>query len=86
MRFVAGKYSPGHDWAAMLGFVIDGDHVGSTRLVSDYVGWTRRKTNMEGDWAPDRDCGLHEKLYRTCHRQGGRISRITILNLFLPMN
>ncbi len=24
MRFVTGKYSPGHDWMAMIGFVVDG--------------------------------------------------------------
>lgn len=86
MRFIDGKYSPGHDWAAMLGFVIDGDLAGCVQLVHKGLVQTRRATNMNGDWIIESSFGPYKGLYSSRHRQANRKSIISVLHLFLTVS
>lgn len=83
LRFVAGKYSPGHDWMAMIGFVIDGRASQCIQRITEYLAITRRRTRLKEDWIPETNFGTHENLYRTRHHQRGKDSPITVLHLFL---
>jgi hypothetical protein len=85
MRFVTGKYSPGHDWIAMIGFVIDGKSSQCIQRLTEYLAITRRRTYMKEDWTPETNFGNHENLYRTRHNQRGKASPITVLHLFLDI-
>jgi hypothetical protein len=86
MRFVTGKYSPGHDWAAMLGFVIDGNSNGCINLIRNHLTRKSQETCMEEDWAVDTSFGSTPNLYGTCHRQQGRSFLFRLLHLFLVIS
>lgn len=83
MRFVTGKYSPGHDCAAMLGFVIDGNSNGCINLIRNQLSRKSQETCMEENWAVDTSFGSKPNLYGTCHRQQGRSFLFRLLHLFL---
>jgi hypothetical protein len=83
MRFVAGKYSPSHDWAAMVGFVIDGNSNGCINLIRNYLTRKCQETCLEEDWAVDTSFGATPNLYGTSHRQQGRSFLFRLLHLFL---
>ena len=85
MRFVTGKYSPGHDWAAMVGFVIDGNNNGCINLIRNYLTRKRQETCMEADWVLDTNFGTTPDLYGTSHRQQGRSFLFRLLHLFLAI-
>lgn len=85
MRFVAGKYSPGHDWMAMIGFVVDGRTSQCIQRIMGFLAITKRRTRIKEDWIPETNFGNHESLYRTRHLQRGKDSPITVLHLFLDI-
>jgi hypothetical protein len=84
-RFVSEKYSPGHGWAAMIGFVIDGEVVQAVELVAAAVVSKGLAIALDGGWVPECRFGSQEHLYCTCHRQCGHGSPISILHLFLSL-
>lgn len=86
MRFVTGIYSPGHDFAAMVGFVIDGKLKDGVDLVQKRLSKYCHQTCMEEDWAIEHDFGLQNNLYRTIHRQQGRSFLFRLLHLFLVIS
>ena len=86
MRFVSGKYSPGHAIAAMIGFIIDGNMVGCIRLIREKILQTHTKIRMDGDWSAETNYTSYQHIYRTRHRQHGHSSLITILHLFLNIS
>lgn len=83
MRFVTGKYSHGHEWGAMLGFVIDGNYSGCISLICDHLNKTRKTNGMKDKWAAEKNLGSCQNLYRTYHRQNAHSSLLTLLHLFL---
>ncbi|HUU22236.1 MAG TPA: hypothetical protein VM389_06835 [Phycisphaerae bacterium] len=85
-RFVTGKYSPGHPWGAMVGFVIDGRTQDSVSLVSGELRQRRKETLWEGACVREERFGAFDHLYRTVHRQAQCSSRISLLHLFLRLN
>lgn len=85
MRFVAGQYSPGHNWMAMIGFVIDGKPEQCIQRICGYLAITQRRTRMQSDWTYEKRFGEYEHLYSTCHYQRGKVSPITVLHLFLTI-
>ncbi len=85
MRFITGKYSPGHDWMAMIGFVIDGNTAQSIGRICDFIAITRRRTRIISDWIQETRFGNHQHLYSTCHKQRGKDTPITVLHLFLTI-
>jgi hypothetical protein len=85
MRFVTGKYSPNHEWGAMLGFVIDGDADGCINLVRSYLTKTHKTNCMMDKWEIVKNFISYQHLYRTSHRQTIYNSPVTILHLFLTI-
>jgi len=85
MRFVIGKYSPDHDWAAMIGFVLKGEISDCIKLIRNNLTSTKIDTCIEEDWSPEDKFGYYKDIYRTGHRQKDRATRMTILHLFLAI-
>jgi hypothetical protein len=84
MRFVNGIYSPKHDFAAMLGFVIDRQINECIDRIKGRLKDRRNKTCLEEDWKEETDFGKHPHLYRTHHRQPDHDNnQITLLHLFV---
>ena len=86
LRFVTGKYSPGHGWAAMVGFVVDGNTKGAVELISNSISLSKSETRLCKAWAQETRFGKRQHLYFTGHTQQHRSSVIGILHFFLPLN
>jgi hypothetical protein len=84
MRFVNGKYSHGHDYAAMLGFVIDANITRCINLIQNYLNSTQ-EICLEEDWTVEKRFGTKQDIYRTRHLQNGQNS-MSILHLFLVVS
>lgn len=85
-RFVGGKYSPGHAWAAMVGFVVDGTIPKAIQFIVAALTSRRESIQMRDSWNPEERFGKHDYLYRTLHGQSEQDSEIAILHLFLALN
>ncbi len=83
MRFVNGKYSPGHDYAAMLGFVIDGNIARCINLIRQYIKNTK-EICLKEDWSEEKSFGIQD-IYRTRHLQNEQ-NIMSILHLFLVVS
>ncbi|HET6429590.1 MAG TPA: hypothetical protein VFJ30_14330 [Phycisphaerae bacterium] len=86
LRFVTGKYSPGHEWAAMMGFVVDGQTDLSIRLIVDEIAAHKMELGLDGEWMAEMGFSGPSHLYKTGHKQTHLGTRITILHLFLNLN
>jgi len=85
LRFVTGKYSPGHAWCAMVGFVIDGRVREAVQCVSEQMSKRREAARLNGSCSRETRFGSHDHLYRTVHGQTGHSSRLAMLHLFLGL-
>jgi len=87
MRFSKGIYSSGHDFAAMLGFVIDGKVNDCITRICTRIYDRSTEINLEENWEKEERFGKHSHVYRTCHRQVDHNNNlITILHLFVDLN
>jgi hypothetical protein len=87
MRFVKGIYSHSHDFAAMLGFVVDGKTNNCVTKIQKLINKYNNEINLEENWIKEGSFGKHSHLYRTCHRQADHNNNlITILHLFVDLN
>jgi hypothetical protein len=86
MRFVTGTYCRDHDYAAMIGFVIDGKLTDCVDRVRQRLSKYRQKICMVEDWVIEDNFGLQDDLYRTIHHQHGRNSPFRLLHLFLVVS
>ena len=86
MRFVSGKYSPGHGWAAMIGFVVDGDPAGAVKLIAEAIAAAGNAAGICDEWASEKRFGNHNHLYVTRHGQLPASRAVRILHLFLSLN
>jgi hypothetical protein len=86
MRFITGIYSPGHDFAAMVGFIIDGKLTDCIDLVRERLTKYCQEACVEEDWGIEHDFGLQKDLYRTVHRQQGQSALLRLLHLFLVID
>lgn len=85
-RFITGKYSLGHPYAAMIGYVCSGqcagvaDQIGKRIIESD-----RGVTALSDDWLWKREdrFGALPHLYSTKHSQKKLGTEIMIMHLFL---
>ncbi len=84
-RFVSGKYSLSHQWASMVGFVIDNDTAGAIKLVQSYVSKLANDVDVTGDWQRAKQPRLKSPLYLTLHKQQRSHSELSIFHLFLPL-
>ena len=85
LRFVEEIYSPGHDWGAMLGFVIDKKVNENITLVKERINKYKKDICLDKNWTIEKDFGSISNLYRTSHRQKSHNSLINILHLFLEI-
>jgi hypothetical protein len=85
-RFVEGTYSIGHDYAAMLGFVIDGKVTECIDLIRDRLNKYKNNISLKEDWVDEPGFGKTQNIYRTRHIQDGQNNLMTILHLFLVVN
>jgi hypothetical protein len=86
MRFIKGIYSPGHDFAAMIGFVIDGKLTDCINLVRARLTKYSQEACMEEGWDVEPNFGVQNDLYRTVHRQQCQSTLLRILHLFLVID
>ncbi|MFM7558750.1 hypothetical protein [Cylindrospermopsis raciborskii] len=84
-RFVEGTYSIGHDYAAMLGFVIDGNVQSCINLICNRLNKYKNDICLEEDWVYEQSFGTTQNIYRTRHCQNEQ-NIISILHLFLVVN
>ena len=85
MRFVTGKYGLGHNWGALLAFVIDGNPAESVNLICRQLINYHRRTHMKSNWIIESGFGTYEHLYHTRHQQYSQKSLMTILHFFLSI-
>ena len=88
-RFSSGKYSPGHSYGAMVGFVT----AGTAGDAADYVGravvaFDRKTTRLRVGWGwqAEKRFGAVSHLYSTKHGQAGTRNTMLLLHLFLPFS
>lgn len=86
LRFVEEVYSPGHDWGAMLGFVIDKKMNDNIQLVQERINKYQKEVCLQKNWMIEQNFGSISNLYRTCHKQKLHSSLINLLHLFLKVN
>ncbi len=86
MRFITGIYSPGHDFAAMVSFIIDGKLTDCIDLVRERLTKYCQEACVEEAWGIEHDFGLQQDLYRTVHRQQGQSALLRLLHLFLVID
>ena len=84
-RFVEGTYSLGHDYAAMLGFVIDGKVNECIDLICDRLNKYKNDICLKEDWVDEQSFGTTQNIYRTRHLQNGQ-NIMSILHLFLVVS
>lgn len=84
-RFVEGTYSLGHDYAAMLGFVIDGKVNDCIDLICDRLNKYKNDICLKEDWVDEQSFGTTQNIYRTSHLQNGQ-DIMSILHLFLVVS
>jgi hypothetical protein len=65
MRFSKGIYSSGHDFAAMLGFVIDKKVNDCVTRICKRIHDRSTEINLEEYWEKEERFGKHSHLYRT---------------------
>lgn len=86
MRFVKGIYSSGHDFAAMLGFVIDGQTDDCVNRIQKRINARIEEINLQENWIKEENFGQYEHLYRTRHQQKNHNNSITLLHLFVSFS
>ena len=88
-RFSSGKYSLGHPYGAMIGYVTDGTaEAAASFLGQRIVAFDKKATKIETTWPwrPERRFGHVPNLYSTKHGQSGTPNTILLLHLFLPFS
>ena len=86
-RFSSGKYSPGHPYGAMVGFVTDGTaEAAADFLAGRVVAFDKKATRIRKTWGwrAEKRFGHFPNLYSTKHGQAGTRNTILLLHLFLP--
>ena len=85
-RFVSCKYSPGHPYGAMVGYVCTGNcSVVAPQLQKRVTGHDRKETAMSSEWSwrQEQRFGPVPNLFSTKHTQARLNNEITLLHLFL---
>ena len=85
MRFVDGKYSQGHPWGMMLGYVIDGTCQRAIELVQERVDEYRNQLRVEAKFDTETQFGDYLHLYHSRHRQNATNELISLLHYFFAL-
>ena len=85
-RFVIGKYSYGHAYGAMVGYVTEGTPASAAAFVgSRLASYASQQSGLQqdGGWQPETRFGPVPNLYCSRHVQAGSQQPIALLHLFL---
>jgi hypothetical protein len=88
-RFVIGKYSPGHPYGAMIGYVTEGTpETAAEFLGNKLLGHDKKRTKLRSKWGWRRELrfGRVPNLHSTKHSQEGTRNTILLLHLFLAFS
>ena len=88
-RFVEGKYSLDHPYAAMVGYVCVGDCGEVAGQIGEYLcEYNRQRTAMSNEWLwrPEERFGKLSSLFSTKHTRTGTTNEITLLHLFVAFS
>ncbi len=88
-RFTSGKYSPGHAFGIVAGYVTCGDPEGCANRVSTTLGnEPGGETGYDSDygWRLDQNIVAGQRHYCTRHRQVNAGNVIELFHAFLPLN
>ena len=85
MRFVEGIYSSGHNFAAMIGFIIDKKPQNCIKRICKVLDKQKIETCLQNNWIKETNFGSYSHLYKTIHQQKNCNSLINILHLFLEI-
>jgi hypothetical protein len=86
VRFIRGKYSLGHPYAAMIGYVCSGRCAGIAEQIGKRVTESDRAVTALSEewlWRREERFGNVPHLFSTKHAQSGINNEITLLHLFL---
>jgi hypothetical protein len=83
VRFTSGKYAAGHDWAAMLAFVIDSNLSGSATLINLRLQALATETHLVGTIVDEASFGRYESLYRSDHKLPRANRLLNVLHLYV---
>jgi hypothetical protein len=86
MRFVSGKYAPGHGHGVMMGFAVDRDATAAAGLIEDVLS-THAPAETHSAWSADNSWRLSVTPHRTEHRQqtGAASHVIAIIHLVVDI-
>lgn len=85
MRFITGKYSQGHQWGMMLGYVIDGTCEKAIQLVQERINEHRACLRIEKEFTRENRFNDYPTLHSSRHRQKITTTIIMILHYFLEI-
>jgi hypothetical protein len=86
-RFSSGKYSPGHPYGTMVGFVTEGTAEDAAAYLGPrIIAFDRKTTKLRTGWGWQNEerFGAIPHLHSTKHGQAGTRNTILLLHLFLP--
>jgi hypothetical protein len=83
VRFTSGKYAAGHDWGAMLAFVIDSDPTGSATLINSKLEKLSAETFLSGGILAETSFGSRNHLYRSTHTPQHQKGLLNIIHLYV---
>lgn len=87
-RFASGKYSPGHAFGIIVGYVICGNSDSCAERVSCTLAnepETETGYDAKFGWKTDDDLIDGQRHYRTRHRQEIAVNNIELIHVFLPI-
>jgi len=82
-RFTSGKYARGHEWAAMLAFVIDLDTAGSAQLINNRLRALASEIHLASVIVEEASFGTRKNLFRSGHRLPQQRRDLNILHIFV---
>lgn len=88
-RFSSGKYSPGHPYGAMIGYVTDGTaEAAASFLGRRIVAFDKKATKIRTAWGwqAEKRFGRPPNLFSTKHGQAETRNTILLLHLFLAFS
>jgi hypothetical protein len=88
-RFASGKYSPGHAFGIVVGYVICGDPYGCVdRVRKTLANEPESETGYDSDfgWQTDKELVEGCELFKTRHRQQVHQNTIELIHCFLTLN
>jgi len=85
MRFITGKYSQGHQWGMMAGYVIDGTCERAIQLVQERIDGHRSCLRIEKEFTRETRFNNYPTLHSSLHRQKITTTIIMILHYFFEI-